>query len=213
MATHQYRPLNKDLKEIRVLYLEPTSHISPEAPVRCRLENVSLSDPHRHKYIAISYSWGKDPPLTDIELEGKPFKVSKTAEIALRGLYSRSLAWPKPDFTIPVWIDTICINQIDLVEKVHQVAMMKDVYSGAEKILAWLGPDTGAASEAVRSINVMYEECRRITDGFKRLVALSMTKDEKSFLRNLQPPVICMRFWDFMVPSGSHGFGQSRKWC
>ncbi len=56
---------------------------------------------------------------------------------------------------------------------------MNDVYSDAEKIFAWLGPDTGAASEAVRSINVMYEECRRITDGFNRLVALSITKDEK----------------------------------
>jgi hypothetical protein len=42
MATYQYRPLNKELKEIRVLYFEVDSHTSPDAPIRCRLETVSL---------------------------------------------------------------------------------------------------------------------------------------------------------------------------
>ena len=116
MATYQYRPLNKELKEIRVLYFEVDSHTSPDAPIRCRLETVSLLDPHRQKYLAISYSWGKafssgeKPKYTKIELEGIPHEVPETAEIALRSVYSRPLAEPKPDFNVPVWIDSICIN-------------------------------------------------------------------------------------------------------
>jgi len=67
---------------------------------------------------------------------------------------------------------------------------MNHVYLGAEKILAWLGPDKEKnAVEAVRSINVMYEECRRITNDFQNLIALSMTKDPNNIPED--PPAAC----------------------
>lgn len=37
-----------------------------------------------------------------------------------------------------VWIDAICINQRDEVEKSVQVNMMGDIFKRAEKIVVWL---------------------------------------------------------------------------
>lgn len=38
-----------------------------------------------------------------------------------------------------VWIDAICINQVDNVEKDAQIALMTQIYSKAERTLVWLG--------------------------------------------------------------------------
>ena len=40
-----------------------------------------------------------------------------------------------------LWVDAICINQLDVKERSSQVAMMLDVYTKAEKVFAWLGDD------------------------------------------------------------------------
>lgn len=37
------------------------------------------------------------------------------------------------------WIDAICINQHDILERGHQVGMMRNVFSGARLVIAWLG--------------------------------------------------------------------------
>src|SRR2546421_3961097 len=38
-----------------------------------------------------------------------------------------------------VWIDAICINQQDDLEKNHEMAMVSDIYKRALKGFAWLG--------------------------------------------------------------------------
>ena len=37
-----------------------------------------------------------------------------------------------------IWVDALCINQKDTLEKNHQVAMMNDIYSGAQEVLMWI---------------------------------------------------------------------------
>ena len=37
------------------------------------------------------------------------------------------------------WIDAICINQDDMLERGHQVGFMRDIYSTADFVMAWLG--------------------------------------------------------------------------
>jgi hypothetical protein len=48
----------------------------------------------------------------------------------------------QPTKDIRLWVDAICIYQQDEVEKVHQVSIMRDIYSGAEDVLIWLGPSS-----------------------------------------------------------------------
>lgn len=38
-----------------------------------------------------------------------------------------------------MWIDAICINQSNLKEKGHQVALMGRVFSDARRVVVWLG--------------------------------------------------------------------------
>lgn len=52
-----------------------------------------------------------------------------------------------------MWIDAICINQFDDVEKSDQVRLMKTIYSKASKVIVWLGTGskrTAAAFNLVR---------------------------------------------------------------
>lgn len=40
-----------------------------------------------------------------------------------------------------LWIDQLCINQEDLIERSRQVAIMHDIYAGGFRTLIWLGQD------------------------------------------------------------------------
>jgi hypothetical protein len=40
-----------------------------------------------------------------------------------------------------LWIDALCINQNDVVEKGIQVPLMGTIYSNARSVLIWLGPE------------------------------------------------------------------------
>ena len=51
-----------------------------------------------------------------------------------------------------IWIDQICINQQDDVEKAVQVKIIRDIYVSAHKVLVWLGPSTEGSDLAMDSI-------------------------------------------------------------
>lgn len=60
-----------------------------------------------------------------------------------------------------LWIDQICINQTDTLERNHQVGSMRNIYRGAIRTVIWLGPDSGFASQAfdlVRDIFAVVEQ-------------------------------------------------------
>jgi hypothetical protein len=41
-----------------------------------------------------------------------------------------------------IWIDAVCINQVDLQERNSQVSMMGEIYAGAFAVRVWLDPET-----------------------------------------------------------------------
>jgi hypothetical protein len=50
----------------------------------------------------------------------------------------RVAASTRPDVSYS-WIDLICINQCNTTERNHQVSIMRDIYSNANMVRAWLG--------------------------------------------------------------------------
>ena len=40
-----------------------------------------------------------------------------------------------------IWIDALCINQDDKEEKAIQVPLMGEIFSKAQSVFVWLGPD------------------------------------------------------------------------
>ncbi|PVH81636.1 HET-domain-containing protein, partial [Cadophora sp. DSE1049] len=79
------------------------------------------------KYQALSYTWGKPDAFNfKIWINGILVPVRRNLLCALR---ARSL----------IWVDALCIDQNNIVERGHQVDMMGDIFRDAEEVLTWLG--------------------------------------------------------------------------
>ena len=123
-----YEYLKIKAREIRLLYLRPGSG---NEPIRCDLK-VFDRDGEMPKYEALSYTWGSDPPVQEVLVEGKSLYTRSNLYSALRHLRQRTT-------TTILWADAICINQSDDQEKTEQVMGMGRVYEKAYNVIAWLG--------------------------------------------------------------------------
>ncbi|KAH7084009.1 heterokaryon incompatibility [Paraphoma chrysanthemicola] len=84
----------------------------------------------------MSYTWGNQEHITRIALNGAELVVHTNCEYALRQAYASQASKY-------FWIDAICIDQENVEEKNHRVAMMGDVYRNAAHVFAWVGRHAG----------------------------------------------------------------------
>jgi hypothetical protein len=122
-------------RSIRILTLCPAEQHTDA--IECTIEAIELEEA---SYDALSYSWGMNEDgnsSQDYELfiHGNRQWITRNLSEGLR----RIRVCDKP---IRIWIDAVCINQQDNVERSVQVAMMVDIYARAEKVLVWLGNGT-----------------------------------------------------------------------
>lgn len=129
MASFIHTSLQGDDRGFRLLVLEPST--DRLAPLRCELNRASF-DNKDLKYTALSYTWGDPLATTPILVNGVETQITLNLEAALRHIRQLS-------DVITLWVDALCINQEDLAEKNHQVEMMREIFSGAELVIAWLG--------------------------------------------------------------------------
>ncbi|KAF2834440.1 heterokaryon incompatibility, partial [Patellaria atrata CBS 101060] len=79
-------------------------------------------------YIVLSYTWG-DPNVTENKyLDSKELHVTTKLRLVLSHLR-------QDEGDLLLWIDALCINQKDVREKTSQVAMMREIYSEATKVV------------------------------------------------------------------------------
>ncbi|KAJ9634566.1 hypothetical protein H2199_008849 [Coniosporium tulheliwenetii] len=122
-----YKPLDPSRREIRLLTLAG-GQFSDD--IHCSLSTVSLDD--EPVYEALSYVWG-DPNITrTIILQWTLQQATTNLEAALRRLRYRN----RPRV---LWVDAVCINQKDVLERQKQVLLMGDLYRNASVVLCWLG--------------------------------------------------------------------------
>jgi hypothetical protein len=134
MGAIQYAPLDPSKREIRLIELLPratnNSSQSELAPW-CNLIYVSLED--KPDYVALSYTWG-DPQ------DAKLITVGHSSVAVTRNLCS-ALEHLQSDNTVRfMWIDALCINQLDGEEKSWQIQLMSEIYQRASFVCIWLGP-------------------------------------------------------------------------
>ncbi|OAG13967.1 heterokaryon incompatibility, partial [Alternaria alternata] len=79
-------------------------------------------------YDALSYAWGTASPSAKCICDGNKILLRDNLDSALK--YLR-----KPQDTRYVWIDYLCINQDDLVEKAAQIPWMKNIFSKASTVI------------------------------------------------------------------------------
>ncbi|TVY82833.1 Heterokaryon incompatibility protein 6 OR allele [Lachnellula suecica] len=167
-----YKPLTGPPDAIRVISLQPAP--SPTSPVQCRVIETTWRAEERRKadrggYTALSYTWGDATRQSQIELDGRPFDITRNLELALRHI--RSEREEKR-----LWVDSLCINQEDIGERNQQVAQMRLIYSAAKESLIFLGSAIAGSDALLNAINISREEISQAaTRGtvVKRLVAAS----------------------------------------
>jgi hypothetical protein len=121
-------------------------------PLTGTLRVVSLkSSP---SFAALSYVWGgySSPKLDVLRIRldngiSVEIDITTNCRDALLALRERSRA-------ICIWIDAICINQVDQVEKASQLMLMGDIYTWAEMVYVWLGPETEASRKTFEWLSI-----------------------------------------------------------
>lgn len=68
-----------------------------------------------------------------------PRILSQPEDADLSDSFDQSYFDQSPAQWVYFWIDAVCINQNNLSERNHQVSMMREIYSTASFVLAWLG--------------------------------------------------------------------------
>ena len=132
-------------KRIRLLRILPGRGATP---IQCNLEAFNLE--YAPSYTALSYTWGRPDPDCRIRINGKSIGVRKNL---LRFL---SEIQKLPQYSGPYyWIDALCINQSDDIERAQQVGMMAEIYNQAQSVLAWLGPAHSESDAAMKALRAM----------------------------------------------------------
>jgi hypothetical protein len=122
--------LDEPHDEIRLLTLLPGGH---DDPIHCSLRNVRRNDIAGAD--ALSYTWGEPPAAYETWINDRPFAVRENLYHALKALRL-------PDSERLLWIDAVCIDQSNLMERNHQVQQMAQIFGSAKSVIVWLGMET-----------------------------------------------------------------------
>ncbi|KAJ4285980.1 hypothetical protein N0V90_013546 [Kalmusia sp. IMI 367209] len=138
----QYRELDVAKNEIRLVCLLPS--LNKASPIKCELFYISLDRPASERfYEALSYTWGGSAAAHTILLNNGQFDVTDNLHAALLELRLEK----QPRY---LWVDAICINQFDVLERNREVLRMLGIYQNAQQVVVWLGTDipyTGSAMD------------------------------------------------------------------
>jgi hypothetical protein len=105
-------------------------------------------------YEALSYVWGDVRDSIPILVDGHPVSVTKSLESAVRHLRY-------PDKPRTLWVDYICINQEDILERSELVAKLGSIYENADSVLIWLGlPSLRSTSPRSNTLLSSYQQTK-----------------------------------------------------
>jgi Heterokaryon incompatibility protein (HET) len=158
MAQYRYLPLRHN-DSLRLVQIHPVH--DDAAPIRCTIRRYRLSDP-KLKYYAISYTWGESTFKVPIfcPTDAETLHVIENCHDTLRRIrreYADQL----------VWIDSLCINQQDLIERSVQVRIMDKIFATATRVVVDLGEATPGSDYLFEEL-AEADECEMLTGGFCR---------------------------------------------
>ncbi|KAF2848462.1 HET-domain-containing protein [Plenodomus tracheiphilus IPT5] len=181
VSRYQYLPLRApDIIRIAVLRRGGQFEF-----IHCSLEQRRI---HEYKYEALSYEWNQPlPDDPEIFIDG----IRTTIR---RNLYDALGRSRLEDEDRSLWIDALCINQQDTVERSHQVHMMRDIYKGATNVLAYLGhtgnKEASAAWQLLNGVGFFTTEA----DRREEIVDL-LTPFNNSIKLEFIPRVLSLPYW------------------
>jgi hypothetical protein len=176
--------------EIRLLKI---SSGTDEAALECTTLYEKLNSPPT--YVALSYAWGYVDVSYRIKVDGQDFLVSKAVYTALHSL-RRQAIFDACDRI--VWIDAVCINQMDLDEKTKQVRMMARIYKHATMVVAWLGEISHGDRNGFNLIAQTSKKMRlqNIYNHPSALIKLEKLTDTAVLAEQIGVPYVGHRAWE-----------------
>lgn len=189
-----YKPLDAAKNEIRILLLHSSIKDDNE-PVRATLQHVAMEADLKPGAIArlpgalrlfkaLSYTWGDASKKVNITLDDHQFPVTENLFAALKHVRNvnkaamAANAHPEKGVVSCWWIDAICINQEDVLERNSQVAMMTMIYKRSHGVHVWLGDegeDSDVAMDLVEKIGLF----KQVGPGDKEIVYPVHSMEEK----------------------------------
>ncbi|KAH7088450.1 heterokaryon incompatibility protein-domain-containing protein [Paraphoma chrysanthemicola] len=140
-----YTPINPKSNSIRLIQVLSYDSNAANGIVRCRLRQATTDS----AYTCLSYVWGAEGDVRDIELNGKLFSVRRNLwdllDVASRSEdrhrnYGVNTDNVNFDLSFQLlWVDALCIDQGNLREKTQQVQRMGQIYANAQCVVSWLG--------------------------------------------------------------------------
>ena len=76
-----------------------------------------------------------------------------------------------------IWIDAVCINQKDTVERGEQVAVMGQVYEKTTRNLIWLGPSDENTAEAIQTMDAVWDDIIQHTDNLRTFLEATLDNE------------------------------------
>tara|TARA_R110002003_G_scaffold1184_13_gene22693 strand:+ start:2046 stop:2846 length:801 start_codon:yes stop_codon:yes gene_type:complete len=132
MSPYEYEPF---AYSNWVRYLE-VGRSTAESPFTFHIDQFVVG--WRIHYTALSYTWGDSTPTRSIAIGADELQVGQNLFDFLNAYNTQPWGASLPKC---LWIDQICINQADVVERDRQVSMMNLIYKMADRVLVWLGCD------------------------------------------------------------------------
>jgi hypothetical protein len=149
MGSLQFQSLDPTKLEIRVLAILPS--FKKLSTIKCKLVKVDLNLLDEAPFVfyeALSYTWGDMTITESITLNNHAIQVTRNLAAVLRRLRGRT----RKRY---LWVDAICINQADILERKSQVMKMKMIYEKSMQVLVWLGEEAGGSGAAMDLIDKM----------------------------------------------------------
>jgi Heterokaryon incompatibility protein (HET) len=172
MNLYKKLPLSEEEPNFRLLELDLSrdAATADEVVIHARLDTYDLRG--GIDYDALSYCWGTGEESVEIIINGESVPISPNLFAALKQmrLDQRNTASQRK-----LWIDAVCINQSDNVEKSHQVMLMRDIYANASRVIIWIGGPDDLSDLAF--------------DTLKRFAADDKTSDGSATYRDIQDTV------------------------
>ncbi|KAK4460938.1 heterokaryon incompatibility protein-domain-containing protein [Cladorrhinum samala] len=128
--------------EFRLLCLPPLADGKVDAPLHITLE--THNDERYAEYETVSYTWGGEEDDASL---CQPIFVGPYWDVLLQ----TKNCWDMLQFLRPsrfhrlLWVDAICINQSDNLERGAQVAKMGFIYKNGTRTVVWLGKDISSS--------------------------------------------------------------------
>ncbi|KAF8866141.1 hypothetical protein BDZ45DRAFT_333428 [Acephala macrosclerotiorum] len=166
IVTKQNTYIYKDIDCHREIRLLKIIHGAADAPLEGMIFTSALPSTSDNKlssnaqtctYTALSYHWGQDEPQNQIrmhpEADGRSDLQQKTPSLPFGIFYVQDnlnaalRQFRDTEHDVIVWVDIICINQGNRLEKMAQAARMHKIYKEANNVCVWLGTGTAQTKD------------------------------------------------------------------